>query len=46
MSNLGIVITEATPERVVATMNVDSHVYQPYGLLHGGASVGGTLGVG
>lgn len=39
MATLGIEITEATPERVVATMTVDSRVHQPYGLLHGGASV-------
>jgi uncharacterized protein (TIGR00369 family) len=34
---MGIVITEAAPERVVATMPVKGNV-QPYGLLHGGAS--------
>ena len=34
---MGIVLTEATPERVVATMPVKGNV-QPYGLLHGGAS--------
>src|SRR4051794_24328035 len=34
---MGIAITEATPERVVATMPVKGNV-QPYGLLHGGAS--------
>ncbi len=34
---MGIVVTEATPERVVATMPVKGNV-QPYGLLHGGAS--------
>ncbi|MEV8371945.1 hotdog fold thioesterase [Kribbella sp. NPDC056861] len=34
---MGIVITEATPERVVATMPVKGNT-QPYGLLHGGAS--------
>ncbi|MDX6259924.1 MAG: 1,4-dihydroxy-2-naphthoyl-CoA hydrolase [Kribbellaceae bacterium] len=34
---MGIVITEATPDRVVATMPVKGNV-QPYGLLHGGAS--------
>jgi len=34
---MGIVITEASPERVVATMPVKGNV-QPYGLLHGGAS--------
>jgi uncharacterized protein (TIGR00369 family) len=33
-----IVITEASPERVVATMPVEGNT-QPYGLLHGGASV-------
>src|SRR5262249_41974747 len=34
---MGIVLTEATPERVVGTMPVDGNT-QPYGLLHGGAS--------
>ncbi len=34
---MGIVITEASPDRVVATMPVKGNV-QPYGLLHGGAS--------
>jgi 1,4-dihydroxy-2-naphthoyl-CoA hydrolase len=42
---LGVVFIEATPERVVATMPVEGN-RQPYGLLHGGASValGETLG--
>jgi len=39
MAALGVEITEATPERVVATMAVDGSVRQPYGILHGGASV-------
>jgi uncharacterized protein (TIGR00369 family) len=34
---MGIVLTEATPERIVGTMPVKGNV-QPYGLLHGGAS--------
>lgn len=34
---MGIVIIEASPERVVGTMPVDGNT-QPYGLLHGGAS--------
>jgi 1,4-dihydroxy-2-naphthoyl-CoA hydrolase len=34
---LGIVITEASPQRVVGTMPVDGNT-QPFGLLHGGAS--------
>jgi 1,4-dihydroxy-2-naphthoyl-CoA hydrolase len=34
---MGIVLTEATPERVVGTMPVAGNT-QPYGLLHGGAS--------
>lgn len=34
---MGIEFTEATPERVVATMPVDGN-RQPYGLLHGGAN--------
>ena len=39
LETLGIVVTEATPERVVATMPVGPKVHQPYGILHGGASV-------
>jgi uncharacterized protein (TIGR00369 family) len=35
---MGIEITEATPERMVGTMPVAGN-RQPYGLLHGGASV-------
>jgi 1,4-dihydroxy-2-naphthoyl-CoA hydrolase len=35
---LGIELLEISPERVVATMPVDGNT-QPYGLLHGGASV-------
>jgi uncharacterized protein (TIGR00369 family) len=34
---MGIVLSEATPERVAGTMPVDGNT-QPYGLLHGGAS--------
>lgn len=34
---MGIVVTEATPERMVATMPVEGN-RQPFGLLHGGAS--------
>ena len=36
---LGIKIVELTPSRVVGTMPVDEHTRQPFGLLHGGASV-------
>ena len=36
---LGIEIVELTDERVVATMPVDDRTRQPYGLLHGGASI-------
>lgn len=36
---LGIEIVELTPARVVATMPVDARTRQPFGLLHGGASV-------
>ena len=36
---LGIRFTELTPERVSATMPVDARTRQPFGLLHGGASV-------
>ncbi|MHB1593502.1 MAG: hotdog fold thioesterase [Streptosporangiaceae bacterium] len=51
---MGIVITQASPERVVGTMPVAGNT-QPYGLLHGGAScvlaetlgsVGAALGAG
>lgn len=51
---LGIVIKELTPERVIATMPVDERTRQPFGILHGGASValaetiaslGGTMNV-
>ena len=34
---MGIVVSEASPEKVVATMPVNGNT-QPYGLLHGGAS--------
>jgi len=36
---LGIEITELGEGRVVATMPVDYRTHQPFGLLHGGASV-------
>ena len=39
LATLGIEVTEATRERVVATMPVGPRVHQPFGLLHGGASV-------
>src|SRR2546421_12951187 len=39
LSTLGIEIIEATKERVVARMPVGPRVHQPFGLLHGGASV-------
>lgn len=38
MHRMGIMLTEVTPERIVATMPVAGNT-QPYGLLHGGASV-------
>ncbi|WP_239097836.1 PaaI family thioesterase [Kytococcus sedentarius] len=37
-TRMGIEVTEATPERVAASMPVEGNT-QPYGLLHGGASV-------
>ena len=55
MEALGIEVTLATPERVEATMAVSGRVQQPYGILHGGASValaetvasvGGSVSVG
>lgn len=36
---LGIKLVELTKERVVATMPVDDRTRQPFGILHGGASV-------
>ena len=36
---LGIEIIELTPTRVVAIMPVDDRTRQPFGILHGGASV-------
>jgi uncharacterized protein (TIGR00369 family) len=36
---LGIVLQELTAERVIATMPVDERTRQPFGILHGGASV-------
>lgn len=39
LETLGIKIIEFTPERVVASMPVTPKVHQPYGLMHGGASV-------
>ena len=37
--NLGIEFTEIEADRIVATMPVDKRTVQPYGILHGGASV-------
>ena len=39
MRPLGIEFTEVGPDYVRATMPVDARTRQPYGLLHGGASV-------
>src|SRR3546814_2847899 len=39
MRPLGIEFTEIGPDYVRATMPVDARTHQPYGLLHGGASV-------
>ncbi len=36
---LGIEMVELSVERVVATMPVDDRTRQPFGLLHGGASI-------
>lgn len=38
-SALGIQLVELTDRRVVATMPVDDRTRQPFGLLHGGASI-------
>lgn len=37
LERMGIVVKEAAPERIVATMPVEGNT-QPFGLLHGGAS--------
>ncbi len=34
---LGVEMTEATGERVLATWTVGEHLHQPYGIVHGGA---------
>ena len=39
VEHLGIVITELQDNALVATMPVDHRTRQPFGLLHGGASV-------
>ena len=39
MVPMGIVFTELGPDYLRATMPVDARTRQPYGLLHGGASV-------
>ncbi len=39
MGHLGIIFTEIGDDFVRATMPVDHRHHQPYGLLHGGASV-------
>src|SRR6185503_6557480 len=39
LSTLGIEVVEASRERVVARMPVGPRTQQPFGLLHGGASV-------
>ena len=39
VSTLGIQILEASPEKVIAEMEVTPKHHQPFGFLHGGASV-------
>ena len=39
LKTLGIEIVEATKEKIVGRMPVEPRVHQPFGLLHGGASV-------
>ena len=36
---LGIEILEMSEDKVVATMPVDARTHQPFGILHGGASI-------
>ncbi len=39
LTTLGITLVDQDPSRVVATMPVTPRVHQPFGYLHGGASV-------
>lgn len=39
ISHLGIVVTDISPTEVKATMPVDDRTCQPFGILHGGASL-------
>lgn len=39
IGTLGIEFTETSADRVIATMPVNASTHQPFGLLHGGASV-------
>lgn len=39
LETMDITVTEASTERVSATMPVGSKVHQPFGILHGGASL-------
>ena len=39
VKHIGIVVTEIGDDYVRGTMPVDARTHQPYGLLHGGASV-------
>lgn len=39
IDTLGIMVEELGTERVIATMPVDERTRQPFGILHGGASV-------
>ena len=39
MGNLGIQYTYASPDRIEATMPVDERTRQPFGILHGGATL-------
>jgi uncharacterized protein (TIGR00369 family) len=39
LNTLGIELLEASPQKVVAEMEVTPRLHQPFGYLHGGASV-------
>ncbi|MFZ5596923.1 MAG: hotdog fold thioesterase [Bacillota bacterium] len=39
MDVLGIEVEKYSPDEIIMTMPVDERTHQPYGLLHGGASV-------
>lgn len=43
---LGLTYTVLSPEKVIATINYDSSITQPFGLIHGGVHAGAAESVG